>query len=270
MKAWLSVLLFLVCLPALAQNATLLREDTLRDEPFSDAKPLAKIGGGVSVRILERKGNWVSVEARAGRGWIRALNLKGDGPAVRAEGVAALQTGREAKGGLAVPLAVRAIRVPGPAKRLLDELLGKRDATRVVTLSAQRGSEGELQLELASDRAGYAYVFLADSAAQGVQCVFPNAVQPDNEIVAMKTLALPGKGWRVDADERRGELALLVLIADTPLDLLTLDKQPEGPLFNVPVNADNQERVAAVLSGGCTARACNTYAAASAVVEASR
>ena len=104
MKAWIGAGLLIVSLPLWGQNATLLRADTLRAEPFSDARPVAQAVAGETVRLLERKGTWASVEAKSERGWVRLLNLKTDTAPQKTESALALNTGREAHGGTAIPL----------------------------------------------------------------------------------------------------------------------------------------------------------------------
>ena len=123
MKRWLLALVT-GCLPVAviaqgaaqnaAQSAAVLRADTLRAEPFADAKAVAEVPAGGKLQLLERKGTWANAEYQGRRGWLRALNIKSDSAApVRSEGVLALQTGRAAQGGgVAVPLAVRSGRPP--------------------------------------------------------------------------------------------------------------------------------------------------------------
>jgi hypothetical protein len=235
----------------------------LRAEPFADAGAVAQAAAGDGVRVVERKGTWSMVEANGKRGWVRALNLKPEGTTgVRREGVLALETGRQAQGGVSVPLAVRGAPLPGAAAKLLAEIYEGRETSRTLRLSAKREADGSLTMELqpGSNR-GYAYVFLAGVGGGDLQCLFPNAAQPDNEIAPGKTLALPAGGWQVSPD---GAARLLAVVSDAPFDLMLPDKQVDGPLFHVTVSDSNRAALALALSGG------RSYAAASASVSGKR
>src|SRR3974390_2403589 len=114
MKTIFGMLFALITVPAFAQDAVLMRADTLRAEPYADAQAVAQAAAGDSLRVVEQKGTWSRVESNGHRGWVRGLNLRLSGALpVKAEGVAALQTGRQAKGGIAVPLAMRGIGLTG-------------------------------------------------------------------------------------------------------------------------------------------------------------
>ena len=125
---------------AAATGAAVLRADTLRAEPYADAKAVVEVPAGGKLQLLERKGTWANAEYQGRRGWLRALNLKADGAAaIKAEGVLALQTGRAAQGGgVAVPLAVRSARPPRHAAILLDDLYERRDASRALNFEIGR------------------------------------------------------------------------------------------------------------------------------------
>jgi uncharacterized protein YgiM (DUF1202 family) len=249
MKNLFAGLLLLAVAPAFAQNAVLLREDSLRTEPFADAKAVAKVAAGAAARVVERKGSWSLVESDGKKGWVRGLNLKIEGAAKqKAEGVLALETGRQAKGGVAVPLAIRAVPMYGPAATLMGELFDKRDASRTVKLAATPMKDGTLRLELQSPRQGYAYVFMAAARGDALQALFPNAAQPDNDLRAGRKLALPGRGWRVQPPE--GKVSLLAIVTDAPLDLALPDKLADGPLFRVSVSDQNRGEIAAALGSG--------------------
>lgn len=250
--------------PAFAQSATLLRTDSLRAEPYSDSRAVAEVPLGGKLQVIERKGTWANAEYRGQRGWLRALNLRAeDAIAIKPEGVLALQTGRAAQGGVAIPLAIRSARVPRHALVLLDDILRKRDTAQPIDFSARFGNAGDLELELESPRAGYAYIFAVDSHGRVLRCLFPNALGPDNELAARRALPLPGTGWRIESGTQPGEMRLLALVAAEPLDLFFDGKQPDGPFFKVEVGEENHARLEAALTRG-------SYAAAAAAVSVRR
>ncbi len=262
MRIGFALLLVLAAVPAFAQNAVLMRADTLRAEPFADAQVVVPAAAGQSLRVIEQKGTWSLVEANARRGWIRGLNLRLAGalPA-RAEGVAALQTGRQAKGGIAVPLAIRGIGTPGgPAARLLKDLFEKRDAGAAVRASAGQAAEGRMKVNIESNRSGYAYVFMIEAAGDSLQCLFPNAGQPDNEVSADKPMTFSAELTANAAAHARERVKLLTLVSPQPIDLVLPDKQVEGDSFRVRVTSENRTALAAALSG-CAPSDCPGYGA---------
>jgi hypothetical protein len=245
MRIAIALLSLCAAAQAFAQSATLLRADALRAEPFADARAEAQVAAGDMVRIVERKGTWSLVEGAGKRGWVRGLNLKTDGAAIKREGVLALETGRQAQGGVVVPLAIRQVSVPGSAARLIEDLFDGRDKPRAVRLGAKRAGDGSLTMDVVSPRAGYAYVFMATNAGDALQCLFPNTLQPDNDVAAGKVLALPAGGWKGP----EGPVRLLAIVTDAPLDLAIADKQADGPLFRLSVGAANRDALASALSG---------------------
>lgn len=250
MQRWLLALI-LACGPAvvIAQGASVLRADTLRAEPYADAKAVAEVPAGAKLQLLERKGTWANAEYQGRRGWMRALNLKADGAAaIRTDGVLALQTGRAAQGGgVAVPLAVRSARPPRHAALLLDELYDRRDASRALNFSARIAAPGEIEFSIDSPRPGFAQVFAVDPAGRVLRCLFPNATSPDNEIAAGRALGFSTA--RADAGDR-GALRLLALVSDAPLELMLDEKEAEGAYFRLTVTEDNRARLAQAIGTG--------------------
>lgn len=232
---------------AASPGATVLRADTLRVEPFADARPVAELPAGARLQLLERKGTWANAEYQGRRGWLRALNLRAEGAAaLRTEGVLALQTGRAAQGGVAVPLAVRSGRPPRHALQLLDEVFERRDASRALNATGGYSAAGEIELSLDSPRAGHAQVFAVDAAGRVLRCLFPNANQPEDDIAAGRVLSLTLP--RPDPADR-GAIRLLAVVSDAPPDLVFEDKEPDGAYFRVAVTEDGRARIGQALAG---------------------
>lgn len=265
MKTLFLIALVLAAGPSWAQTAVLVRADTLRAEPFADAGAVAPVSAGENLRIVEQKGTWSLVEVGSKRGWVRALNLKTVGAApIKAEGVAALQTGRQAQGGISVPLAVRSLNTGGQAGQLFKQLFDRRDIARAVRVSAGQSADGSLRVSVDANSAGYAYVFSAGEAGDSLRCLFPNATQPDSDFSPGKPISIAATG------QAREGVRILAIVSDRPIDLALPDKEAEGPLFRVPVNAANRGQLAASLSGGCSGANCMGYGAATAEVRISR
>ena len=271
----LLLLLITACLPAavIAQNVTqnaavpalgaaVLRADTLRAEPYADAKAVIEVPAGGKLQLLERKGTWANAEYQGRRGWLRALNLKADGAVpIKAEGVLSQQTGRAAQGGgVAVPLAVRSARPPRHAALLLDDLYDRRDASRALNFSARIAASGEIEFSLDSPRPGFAHVFSVDPAGRVLRCLYPNAASPDHDIAAGRALSFSTA--RADAGDR-GAIRLLALVSDAPLELMLDEKEAEGAYFRLAVTEDNRPRLAQAIAIG-------VFAARGAVLPASK
>lgn len=78
-NTWLINLAFMTTLaPAIsmAETGTALKADTLRAEPFSDAKTLSTIAKGESLNILSKKGAWLQVKTKKNTGWVRLFSVK--------------------------------------------------------------------------------------------------------------------------------------------------------------------------------------------------
>ena len=58
---------------------TALKPDSLRIEPFSDAKTTGNLAKNESVDILQKKGAWLQVKTKKTTGWVRLLSVKQGG-----------------------------------------------------------------------------------------------------------------------------------------------------------------------------------------------
>ncbi len=79
MKKLLAVLLLLSSLSAAAlagEMGTALKADTLRAEPFADAKSAGAFNKGESLEIISKKGAWLQVKSKKSAGWVRLLSVK--------------------------------------------------------------------------------------------------------------------------------------------------------------------------------------------------
>ena len=76
------LLLMLLCAPLIAlagEAGTALKLDTLRAEPFADAKTAGILNKGDSVDIVSKKGAWLQVKTKKSSGWVRLLSVKRGG-----------------------------------------------------------------------------------------------------------------------------------------------------------------------------------------------
>ena len=58
------------------EMGTILKVDSLRLEPYADAKTIGNLNKDESVEILDKKGAWLQVKANNASGWVRILSVK--------------------------------------------------------------------------------------------------------------------------------------------------------------------------------------------------
>jgi uncharacterized protein YgiM (DUF1202 family) len=83
----LTRLLIISSLPALllanlsfaSELGNALKNDSLRAEPYSDAKVTGTLSRGDNVEILSKKGAWLQVKSKSKNGWVRLLSIKRGG-----------------------------------------------------------------------------------------------------------------------------------------------------------------------------------------------
>jgi hypothetical protein len=104
-----------VCGPAAAQEVGVaLKDDTVRAEPYADAKATSTLKKGTKVQILKRSSGWYQVKAGTQQGWVRMLSVRRGEPgkadvAKEVGGVAALSTGRAGTGQVVSTTGVRGL-----------------------------------------------------------------------------------------------------------------------------------------------------------------
>lgn len=95
-----------------AESGTALKADTLRAEPFADAKEVTALAAGDKVEILKKNGGWLQVKSVRGSGWVRMLSIrkgearKGSGDAA---GLLALASGRAGTGKVVATTGIRGL-----------------------------------------------------------------------------------------------------------------------------------------------------------------
>lgn len=84
MKLKFSAIFIAACLlPAIygsavlaAETGTALKNDTIRKEPYADAKTAGSFTRGESLEILKKQGAWLQVKTKKSTGWVRLLSVK--------------------------------------------------------------------------------------------------------------------------------------------------------------------------------------------------
>jgi len=75
-KTLFSALILLSSHAFAADMGLMLKADTLRAEPFADAKTTTALNRGDKVLIKSKQGAWLNVSAGASTGWVRILSVK--------------------------------------------------------------------------------------------------------------------------------------------------------------------------------------------------
>ena len=90
---------------------TALKNDSLRAEPFGDARTVGNMNRGDKLDILGKQGAWLQVKAGKSTGWVRLLSVKRGTSASGSEsgGVLALASGRSGTGQVVSTTGVRGL-----------------------------------------------------------------------------------------------------------------------------------------------------------------
>lgn len=113
MKRHLGLLAALLLLPGLAaaETGTLLKDDSLRQQPYSDAQSLASVKRGEKVQILAKQGAWLQIKTAQASGWVRLLSVRRGSttPGNEAASVLAVASGRAGTGQVVSTTGVRGL-----------------------------------------------------------------------------------------------------------------------------------------------------------------
>jgi uncharacterized protein YgiM (DUF1202 family) len=107
----LAALLMLSGIAVAGEAGTALKNDTLRKEPYADAKAMGTLKRNDKVEILAKKGAWLQIKAGKSTGWVRLLSVKRgtSGSSNEAAGVLGLATGRSGTGQVVPTTGVRGL-----------------------------------------------------------------------------------------------------------------------------------------------------------------
>ena len=135
--------------------------------------------------------------------------------------------------------------------QLLAQIHAQRDASRVLTVSAQpsvmRIQQDPLRLKIQSPRSGYLYIALAGSDQKSLYLLFPNSLDGDNYVQANQTIELPRAGWRVTAGGPKGVNTVLVMVADSPRNVAQLAGQKAGPFVKPLLSLEGKSQLNTLL-----------------------
>jgi hypothetical protein len=92
---------------------TALKADSLRSEPYADAKTTGSFARGENLEILSKKGAWLQVKTAKSSGWVRLFSVKrsanGASGANQISGVLGIASGRAGTGQVLATTGVRGL-----------------------------------------------------------------------------------------------------------------------------------------------------------------
>ncbi|MCB5205606.1 SH3 domain-containing protein [Methylovorus mays] len=109
LSASLAAILFASSL-AQAESGTALKNDTLRKEPYNDAKTSGQLKRGDKVDIVRKQGAWLQVKSAKTSGWVRLLSVRrAASTGNQAAGVLSVASGRAGTGQVVATTGVRGL-----------------------------------------------------------------------------------------------------------------------------------------------------------------
>lgn len=94
------------------ESGSAIKADSLRAEPYQDAKVTAQIAKGERANILKTSGGWSQVKTAKATGWVRMLSIRRDAARNTASSgstLAALASGRSGKGKIVATTGIRGL-----------------------------------------------------------------------------------------------------------------------------------------------------------------
>ncbi len=136
-------------LVAMAETGSALKNDTIRKEPFADAKSAGSLTRGESLEILKKQGAWLQVKTKKTSGWVRLLSVK-RGTSTggsQSAGVLAVASGRAGTGQVVSTTGVRGLSEDElkAAKFNETEISAMESYTTSAETARQFASQGQLK-----------------------------------------------------------------------------------------------------------------------------
>jgi len=124
-----------------AETGSALKNDSMRLEPFADAKVAGSFNRGDSLEILKKQGAWLQVKTKKTTGWVRLLSVKRSSSSAgnQAAGVLAAASGRAGTGQVVSTTGIRGLSEEDLKAAKFNELEVKK--LESYTQSAEQGSQ---------------------------------------------------------------------------------------------------------------------------------
>ena len=94
------------------ESGVAVKADSLRAEPFQDAKTVGQLGKGEHADILQNTGGWMQVKTAKSKGWVRMLSIRRDAARTTSKSgssLAALASGRAGTGKIVATTGIRGL-----------------------------------------------------------------------------------------------------------------------------------------------------------------
>jgi Bacterial SH3 domain len=88
---------------------TAIKLDSLRAEPFADAKTVGSLNKNDPLEILSKKGAWLQVKSKKSTGWVRLLSVKRGGASSSGSGLSDIASGRTGTGKVVSTTGIRGL-----------------------------------------------------------------------------------------------------------------------------------------------------------------
>ena len=122
-----------------ADTGTALKMDSLRAEPFADAKTVGSINKNDSVSILTKKGAWLQVKSKSSTGWVRLLSVKRGGASSGGSNISDIASGRTGTGKVVSTTGIRGLSAEElKAAKFNEDEIKKMDSYAVNASDAQK------------------------------------------------------------------------------------------------------------------------------------
>lgn len=94
-----------------SETGSALKNDSIRFEPFADAKVTGTLSRGDSLEIISKKGAWLQVKSKKSKGWVRLLSVKRGttSSSNQASGILAAASGRAGTGQVVSTTGIRGL-----------------------------------------------------------------------------------------------------------------------------------------------------------------
>jgi len=94
-----------------AETGSALKKDSIRAEPFADARVTGNFNRGDKVEILKKQGAWLQVKTKKNTGWVRLLSIKrgSSSAANQTAGILAAASGRAGTGQVVSTTGIRGL-----------------------------------------------------------------------------------------------------------------------------------------------------------------
>jgi hypothetical protein len=104
-------LCLLVPMTVAAEAGSVLKNDTLRKEPYADASASGNLVRGESVQIIKKQGAWLQVKSKKSTGWVRLLSVKRGTSSIgnQSAGLLAAASGRAGTGQVVSTTGIRGL-----------------------------------------------------------------------------------------------------------------------------------------------------------------